>query len=335
MATKQQFIDFFRTYNPSGGGAEEWNLWCQAFVSRSSKALGTFVRDYPTARAARLASGTLNGDLSKAPLGAIGWWEWGTQDHVAIMIHPGVWMMGSRHVTEQIGGVARNAGFVTHADFQARAGLKFLGWSATNGGNVIPVEQPAPGPKQRQVGPNGANARTEPRIIGARVKALAPNAIIDMQAFTDAGELVQGNGRWFQTAEGHWAWSGGFTSTAKANLADLTPPPPPPPPVFHSVTFDDGATMYVVEVEHGKTVAEPAELAMPGFTFEGWMLDNVLYDFSAPVEMPFLLEAAWERIPEPEPEPEPEPPSTDVPPNWFVAFLKAIVDAITKFLTPR
>jgi len=139
MATVAEFDKFFETYNPSGGGREEWNMWCQAFVARCCKFDGNWKRDYLTARAARLASGPLSKDMSNIPIGAFGYWYWAPDDDVAIYIGGGRWMRGSRHVTTQFGGVARNAGTGSFESFQSSARLPFLGWSKTNGGNTVNV----------------------------------------------------------------------------------------------------------------------------------------------------------------------------------------------------
>jgi len=149
MATEAEIYQFFENYNPSGGWVEEWNGWCQAFVARCTKEFGAWSRDYETARDARAASGWLNPDPTTAPAGAIGYWLWSTEDHVAVSLGNGWWLMGYHGVDNFIGGVARNAGTITFDRFQVVAKLPWLGWSATNGGNVVsvgpePIPVPAP-----------------------------------------------------------------------------------------------------------------------------------------------------------------------------------------------
>ena len=254
MATTAQFRDFFRTYNPSGGGREEWNMWCQAFVARCTKTLGgTFKRDYGTARAARLASGWLNPDLSSAPVGAIGWWLWPNDDHVAVYMGGNVWMMGSRHVTTQFGGVALNAGLVSHADFQRSAGLQFLGWSATNGGNTVSVTIPAPAADQRVVVAMGANRRVSPDGGAKFINVVAPNSTQTISGWQH-GSSHEGTDVWFEVGGYGWSHSAGFTSRAVTGIRDKTPAPP-----------------VVVPEPEPEPTPEP-EPEMP--TVAGWYLDK-------------------------------------------------------------
>ena len=134
-----EYAAYFQTYNPSGGGYEEWDMWCQAFVARCSKYGGGWVQDYETAEDARNNSGWLDTDWTTAPIGAIFYWDWSTDGHVAVHYGDGWLLMGSRHVDYQTGGVAGNAGSIHFTQFQAKVGLNFAGWSLTNGGNVVPM----------------------------------------------------------------------------------------------------------------------------------------------------------------------------------------------------
>jgi hypothetical protein len=212
-------------------------MWCQAFVTRAAKFAGTFVRDYPSARAARLASGWLNPDASNMPLGAIGYWRWDPDDHVAIHVGGGWWMMGSKHVTQRFGGVAGNAGLVHHSQFTH---LPFLGWSATNGGNVVPVEAPAPPPlkaNQRIVGPKGVNERSAPNTASTVTREFQPGDVLDFKGYVDNGEDVWGDGDtvWLVGAyEGRFFHRSRFTSSSldglpRLNVTEPTPDPEPEP----------------------------------------------------------------------------------------------------------
>ncbi len=253
MATVDQVSAFFQGYNPSGGGSEEWNMWCQAFVSRTAKTFGAFNRDYPTARAARLASGPLNPDPNSAPLGAIGYWLWNPDDHVAIHVGGGVWMMGSRHVSVQFGGVARNAGLVSFADFQARAGLQFLGWAPSNGGSTIPIEAPALASNQRRVINDGipANGRSGASRSNPVVQTVAAGDDATFKGYVH-GESINGNDIWFVGAfAGNYFHSSSFEGGANtAGLPDLAPVVTPPvvvPPTTDTnrTTLNDGSPLRV------------------------------------------------------------------------------------------
>lgn len=200
--TVDQIAAFFRGYNPSGGGAEEWNMWCQAFVSRISKQFGSFSRDYPTARAARLASGPLTTDFSQIQIGWVGYWLWNPDDHVAgVYAGGGFWVMGSRHITTAFGGVSRNAGLVSHADFQARAGLQFLGAAPANGGNILGIIAPPLAANQRRVIDDGypANGRPGPGRNYPIVQTIPSGDDATFDAWTN-GESINGNTIWLRGA---------------------------------------------------------------------------------------------------------------------------------------
>ena len=68
-------------------------------------------------------------------------------------------------------------------------------------------------------------------------------------------------------------------------------------PEIYTVTFvyDDGATEDVfVEAVEGKTVAQPADPALDGYTFLGWFLGESEFDFDTPITGDLTLTAKWE-----------------------------------------
>jgi hypothetical protein len=226
MATLAQYDKFFETYNPSAPEAEEWHMWCQAFVARCAKKFGTFERDYLTARAARLASGRLNPDHKTAPVGAIGYWLWPDDDDVAIHIGGGVWMRGSRHVTTRFGGVSRNAGYSTFDSFQASAKLPFLGWSLTNGGNIVRVEVPEVklAAHERRVNASGvSNGRSGPGTNYPVVQELPAGETGEFDAVVKGEDPYDDERpRWIRGAfRGSWFWLGAFTEYSGYGLTDL------------------------------------------------------------------------------------------------------------------
>jgi hypothetical protein len=77
---------------------------------------------------------------------------------------------------------------------------------------------------QRVVGPNGANARSQPNTSGAPVDFLQPGIVGNFVGWIH-GESVSGNSVWFKGTSGNWFWSGGFTDTGTHDLTDLNPPP--------------------------------------------------------------------------------------------------------------
>jgi hypothetical protein len=259
MASLSQFDEFFSGYNPSGGNAEEWHMWCQAFVARCAKKYGTFNRDYLTARAARKASGRLNTNLSKAPVGAIGWWLWGSDDHVAVHVGGSRWMMGSRHVTSRFGGVSRNAGTVSHADFQRAVGLRFLGWSLTNGGSTVSFTVPGPNSDQRQVAGVAVRVRVAPSLTAKVARVESAGAILNVSGFVTDGALANGTQVWFEVAGG-WSNAASFTNGSGAGLEDKTVVVVPEVVVPEVVVPDVVPEVVVPDVDAPEEVpvAEPA-----------------------------------------------------------------------------
>jgi hypothetical protein len=238
MATLAQYDKFFETYNPSAPEAEEWHMWCQAFVARCAKKFGTFERDYLTARAARLASGRLNPDHKTAPVGAIGYWLWPDDDDVAIHIGGGVWMRGSRHVTTRFGGVSRNAGYSTFDSFQASAKLPFLGWSLTNGSNIVRVEVPEVklAAHERRATLGAANGRTGPGLKFPVVQQIDKGVTGEFAGYV-RGESVDGNDVWYV---------GKFNGN-----------------YFSAVTFSAKGTTGLKNLTSAKPATEPAAVVIP------------------------------------------------------------------------
>lgn len=71
----------------------------------------------------------------------------------------------------------------------------------------------------------------------------------------------------------------------------------PTPVTNYTVTFDvDGDTSKVASqtVESGKLATKPTDPAKEGFTFKGWLLNDVEYDFSTPVTGNITLMASWQ-----------------------------------------
>lgn len=286
------------------------------------------IKVYSSANAAWSASPkpANNTKINEAPVGSFCYWAVGTYGHVAMVIGYDGGRALILHTSPKGDEVLRLDPFwrVSHADTYP---FTFRGWTHTNGANPRMAvtgwsPNPEPGPKQRKVVAAGSNARTEPRSTATKVKVLAPHSLVDMVAVTDAGELVNGNSRWFKTAEGHWAWSGGFTSQAKTSLTDLTPPPPP---VLLDVIFKGPGAPPPVKVEAGKPVARPADPTREGYDFKGWVVGPGadVYDFSKPVTAGLELHTMWLPVPV-TPPPVVTPPNTDVPPGWFVNFITAL-----------
>lgn len=66
----------------------------------------------------------------------------------------------------------------------------------------------------------------------------------------------------------------------------------------YTVSFDSagGSAVAKQTVEHGKTVAEPADPTRAGYAFEGWYVGDTKYDFTQPVTSNITLTAKWREI---------------------------------------
>lgn len=113
-------------------------------------------------------------------------------------------------------------------------GMTYLGWGEQMDGTVVVewVNTPV-GPTQRQVGPHQVIRRAAPSTTAQIVEpSLEPGVVGNFNGWI-RGESVAGNNVWFRGINGHYFWSGGFTSQSTAGLTDLNgaaPAPAPTPP---------------------------------------------------------------------------------------------------------
>ncbi|MBF4695165.1 S-layer homology domain-containing protein [Fusibacter ferrireducens] len=64
--------------------------------------------------------------------------------------------------------------------------------------------------------------------------------------------------------------------------------------IYFEVAEGDTTSVPQKEVIHGQVVVAPVVPTKTGYTFKGWYLDNIQYDFSKPVEKDMTLKAVWE-----------------------------------------
>lgn len=76
-----------------------------------------------------------------------------------------------------------------------------------------------------------------------------------------------------------------------------------PETAVHTVSFDYGIEGMTgsQQVADGGKATEPVAPVRDGYTFDGWLLDGQLYDFSTPVTGDITLVAGWEQAEEPDP----------------------------------
>lgn len=93
----------------------------------------------------------------------------------------------------------------------------------------------------------------------------------------------------------------------------------------YTVTFDSNGGSVIAEevVLKNETVTKPTDPTKEGYTFDGWYLDGVKYNFGTEVTSNVTLVAKWTKVEvetpiepeEPETPTEPEEPSTPTTPN--------------------
>lgn len=64
---------------------------------------------------------------------------------------------------------------------------------------------------------------------------------------------------------------------------------------YKEVTFDSkgGTSVPIVRVEKGKSVNKPNTPVLQGYVFDGWYLNDELYDFNTPITENITLTGKW------------------------------------------
>lgn len=152
MTTLQQLARDYATAHPTRDGGT-WSGWCASLIYRFNDA----AKAYPNATAAGDASTIESTDPNAAPIGAFHYWGGvNGNGHVAqdVAGRGRSLFMASSKVTESLG---QAIGFISFADYQAKAGLPYRGWARTYGINPArpaddlwqmgdPAPEPAPEP---------------------------------------------------------------------------------------------------------------------------------------------------------------------------------------------
>ena len=78
-----------------------------------------------------------------------------------------------------------------------------------------------------------------------------------------------------------------------------------PTPTTYKITFDSdgGSNVAAIVSEAGAEIAAPTDPTKEGFTFVGWYLGEVEYEFSVMPETNITLVAKWEKVQDPNPDP--------------------------------
>ena len=133
---------------------------------------------------------------------------------------------------------------------------------------------------------NGGSAVPEIQMDSYNATATKP-ADPTREGFTFDGWYCE------QTFENAMDWTAGITRsmTLHAKWA-----PVQVPVVNYTVTFNSngGSSVQSQTVESGSTATAPADPVKNGFSFKGWYLGGVLYDFATPVTSNITLTASWQ-----------------------------------------
>lgn len=258
---------------------------------------------YASAAAAYRASSIVSFNPDTAPPGAYHWFEYGSLGHVGVALGSGLMASG----TGRTAGALMNLGKSVYVHRVSTYGLKYLGWSRTNGARaeitgLTDHQAPVVAPNQRQVKSNAtARRRSLPSTtLGVYNEAenIAANAIITPSGYvtsTYEGGTPNQDNKWLVVG-GKYVHVSGMTNTSVSGLTDLGYQPVPKP--IYAVEFVFGPdNTKIVPVTEGLSVAQPGDPERDEFLFEGWAVDGVLYDFTKPITANLRIEALWSAKP--------------------------------------
>ncbi len=138
MVTERELRDWL-PWTPSDD--KTWYFHCQRLVSVLCEYFGVERQRYDRAIYAYNAAETViqSRVLGSAPAGAVEWWAWDDFGHVGLALGGGRTLMTSaRNITfDEVW--AEGAGVVDVGRFTRETGLRYLGWSYTNGRNTTPT----------------------------------------------------------------------------------------------------------------------------------------------------------------------------------------------------
>lgn len=275
-------------FNPD----RNWNGLCDALKGWIHwLATGVEPTWYPTAfaswEASPAASGSTGGsNFDDAPLGAILWWDVGSDDHVAVKISDTDMLQAYKDCDEFWGN---NYGTANFHNFQARHGWRFRGWTYVFGPYFkIPIEAPAPPalqPHERRVASDTtANRRTLPLVRDDTLlsgQGLPPNETGEMKGYVRApfAESVNGSDIWFVGLySGNYFHSSSFVGGADTTgLTDITPSTPIQPPVTPPIVWPEYEFTAFSEVVTEVIPAHPSNFMLGNFPASPTTL--VLHDF--------------------------------------------------------
>lgn len=69
---------------------------------------------------------------------------------------------------------------------------------------------------------------------------------------------------------------------------------------YYTISFDSDGGSHIdsQSIEEGKTATKPNNPIKTNFSFDGWYIENVLFDFSTPITADLTLKAKWKPLPD-------------------------------------
>lgn len=138
MVTEQQIREWLPE-TPSDD--DSWYLWCQRLMAIICEDFGVYRQTYGRAIWAYNADATVIESTAPgtSPAGAFEWWAWDDYGHVGLSLGGGRVLMTSAKSAPFDETWAVGAGVLNIHDFNRKTGLRYLGWSRTNGLNSVAV----------------------------------------------------------------------------------------------------------------------------------------------------------------------------------------------------
>jgi hypothetical protein len=230
--TVDQAVAWGRSHATDPANGQSWNQKCGAFIYWCMGATNA----YPTANAARVASGKLNTSRN-LPLGAIAWFKFGTAGHVAFHVGGGQIAMASSYASNW--GAYR--GTMTIAQYEVRAGAKYLGYTMRFGPSsfatpavVVASKPPVVVAKPVPAPPAGSSSKlAHGEILHAGQTLYAGNYKLSVQ--TDGNVVIYG----WNGIQGEWNVNKNFAINLKASAKKVVPST-----VYIAAQTDDHVVIY-------------------------------------------------------------------------------------------
>lgn len=217
-------INQLRAWIPqSPSDSPSWYMWCQRLMWNVCNDWGSLQATYGSATAAYYSDATvIESKDDNPPAGSFVWWAWNPDGHVGLSLGGYKVLMTAAKAVPFEETWANSAGVIDIRTFNQMSGLRYLGWSRTNGANSVAVESGSLAPNERRS--TGVKARPEPSTGSAAVedKYLAPGEVGTFNGWV-RGENVSGEDRWLRGEySGLYFWLGGLEPQNVDGIPEIT-----------------------------------------------------------------------------------------------------------------